>query len=197
MSKDERDELPGRDATARRGAAEGGGAVEKAAAEGGGAVANARPIQPDDLPQVWEMIGGLAEYERMTDILTGSRERLHRLLFEEPRAFFGQVAELPDGRLVGYALYHFTWSSFRTNQRMWLEDLFVRESARGSGAGDALMRAFVADALVHGCHRVDWHVLEWNPARGFYEALGARRSDDGMLQYGLDASGMKRLLDRA
>jgi GNAT superfamily N-acetyltransferase len=142
------------------------------------------------------MIGGLAEYERMTDILTGSRERLRALLFDPPRAFFGQVAELPDGRLVGYALYHFTWSSFRTNPRMWLEDLFVQESARGTGAGLAMMRAFATDALAHGCHRVDWHVLEWNPARGFYERLGARRTDEGMLQYGLDAEGMKRLLER-
>jgi GNAT superfamily N-acetyltransferase len=151
----------------------------------------------DDLPKVWEMIGGLAEYEQMTDILTGSRERLQALLFEEPRAFFGQVAELADGELVGYALYHFTYSSFRTNRRMWLEDLFVQERARGSGAGEALMRAFAADALARGCHRVDWHVLEWNPARGFYERLGARRSDDGMLQYGLDADAMKSLLERS
>jgi GNAT superfamily N-acetyltransferase len=168
----------------------------RGAAGGGGAVAKARPIQPEDLAVVWEMIRGLAEYERMTDILTGSRERLHGLLFSEPRAFFGQVAVLPDGRIVGYALYHFTWSSFRTNQRMWLEDLFVQEAARGTGAGEALMRAFAADALAHGCHRVDWHVLEWNPARGFYERLGAQRSDDGMLQYGLDAAGMKRLVER-
>jgi len=160
----------------------------------GAAVATARALQRADLPRVWEMIRGLAGYERMTDILTGSRDRLEALLFGEPRAFFGQVAELPGGRLVGYALYHFTWSSFRTNPRMWLEDLFVEESARGSGAGEALMRAFAADALARGCHRVDWHVLEWNPARGFYERLGARRSDDGMLQYGLDAAAMKRLL---
>ena len=168
----------------------------RGAAAGGAAVVSIRPVQPADLPHVWEMIGGLAEFERMTDILTGSRDRLHKLLFEEPRAFFGQVAEVPGGRLVGYALYHFTWSSFRTNQRMWLEDLFVQEAARGTGAGEALMRAFAADALARGCHRVDWHVLEWNPARAFYERLGARRSDDGMLQYGLDAAGMKRLLER-
>jgi GNAT superfamily N-acetyltransferase len=80
---------------------------------------------------------------------------------------------------------------------MWLEDLFVEETARGSGAGEKLLAAFVRDALARGCHRVDWHVLEWNPARAFYERMGARRSDDGMLQYGLDAAGMKRLLDRA
>ena len=187
-----------RDAGAKPGAGEGNaGALRGAARQGGGAVASARPIVPEDLPLVWEMIGGLAEYEHMTDILTGSRDRLHALLFDEPRAFFGQVAELPDGRLVGYALYHFTWSSFRTNARMWLEDLFVQETARGSGAGEALMRAFAADALARGCHRVDWHVLEWNPARTFYERLGARRSDDGMLQYGLDAAGMKRLLEQS
>jgi GNAT superfamily N-acetyltransferase len=186
----------GRDAALRGAARQGSeAALRGAAREGGEAVVKARPIRPEDLPRVWELIGGLAEYERMTDILTGSRERLHALLFEEPRAFFGQVAELPDGRLVGYALYHHTWSSFRTNPRMWLEDLFVHEAARGSGAGEALMRAFAADALARGCHRVDWHVLEWNPARGFYERLGARRSDDGMLQYGLDAAGMKRLLE--
>jgi len=178
-------------------ARERGAEAPRGASAGSGQVAaTARAIRPEDLPVVWEMIRGLAEYEHMTDILTGSRERLHALLFGEPRAFFGQVAVLPDGRIVGYALYHFTWSSFRTNPRMWLEDLFVEEAARGSGAGEALMRAFAADALAQGCHRVDWHVLEWNPARGFYERLGARRADDGMLQYGLDAAGMKRLVER-
>ena len=163
----------------------------------GGSVVTVRPIREADLPRVWEMVHGLAVFENMTDVLTGSRERLGTLLFAEPRAFFGQVAEKSDGRLVGYALYHFTYSSFRTNPRMWLEDLFVEESARGTGAGRALLRAFAADALAHGCHRVDWGVLEWNPARAFYEALGARPSDDGMLQYGLDAAGMKRLVEGA
>jgi GNAT superfamily N-acetyltransferase len=158
--------------------------------------ASVRPARPEDVAYVWEMIRGLAEYEQMTEILTGTRERLHQLLFGAPAALFGQVAERADGTLVGYALYHFTYSSFRTNPRMWLEDLFVEESARGSGAGEKLLAGFVRDALARGCHRVDWHVLEWNPARAFYERMGARRSDEGLLQYGLDAAGMKRLLDR-
>jgi GNAT superfamily N-acetyltransferase len=155
-----------------------------------------RPVAAADLARVWELVRGLAEFERMTDILTGSRERLAELLFGEPPAFFGLVAERADGRIVGYALYHFTYSSFRTNPRMWLEDLFVEEPARGSGAGDKLFQAFVADALSRGCHRVDWHVLEWNPARAFYERQGAHRTDDGMLQYGMDATLMRRVLER-
>ena len=165
-------------------------------AAGGREVLQIREVRPDDLGYVWEMIRGLAEYEKLTEILTGTRERLQALLFVDPPAIFGRVAERADGRLVGYALYHFTYSSFRTNPRMWLEDLFVEESARGTGAGEQLLAAFVADALARGCHRVDWHVLEWNPARAFYERLGARRSDDGMLQYGFDAQGMQRLLER-
>jgi len=155
-----------------------------------------RPVRPADLERVWEMLHGLAVYERLTDILTGTRERLGALLFGEHAPMFGRVAEHVDGRLVGYALYHFTWSSFRTNPRMWLEDLFVEESARGSGAGGKLFAAFVEDALARGCHRVDWGVLEWNPARAFYESRGAKRSEDGMLQYGLDTAGMRRLLGR-
>ena len=94
---------------------------------------------------------------------------------------------------MGYALYHFTFSSFRTNPRMWLEDLYVEAAARGTGAGRELMRAFVSDALAHGCHRVDWDVLEWNPARKFYESLGARPSEVDMIQYGLDEAGMRAL----
>lgn len=169
---------------------------EREAAAGGREAVTTRPVQPDDLEAVWAMIGGLAEYEQMTDILTGTRERLHALLFDGPPALFGRVAVRADGRLVGYALYHFTYSSFRTNPRMWLEDLFVEEAARGTGAGEQLLTSFVKDALERGCHRVDWHVLEWNPARAFYERLGARRSDDGMLQYGLDAQAMQRLLEQ-
>src|ERR1044072_2116486 len=39
------------------------------------------------------------------------------LLFDRPAALLGQVAERADGRLVGYALYHFTYSSFRTDRQ--------------------------------------------------------------------------------
>ncbi len=154
-----------------------------------------RRTREADLPRVWDMVHGLAVYEHMTDILTGTRERLHGMLFGERPVLWSHVAERDDGRLVGYTLYHFTYSSFRTNPRMWLEDLYVEETARGTGAGHGLLRAFVADALERGCHRVDWHVLEWNPARAFYESHGARRSDDGMLQYGLDATAMRTLVD--
>jgi GNAT superfamily N-acetyltransferase len=154
-----------------------------------------RPVRRADLPRVWQMVGELAVFEKLTALRTGSAARLGRALFSRPPALSGLVAE-SRGRLVGYALYHPTYSSFRTNPRLWLEDLYVSPDARRSGAGEALMRAFVIAAIERGCHRVDWEVLDWNPARGFYERLGATPADDGFLKYGLDATAMRRLLGR-
>jgi GNAT superfamily N-acetyltransferase len=154
-----------------------------------------RAIRRTDVSRVWEMVGELAVFEKLTGILTGSAARLRRALFSRPPALSGLVAER-NRRLVGYALFHPTYSSFRTNPRLWLEDLYVAPEARGSGAGEALMRGFVAAALEHGCHRVDWEVLDWNPARGFYERLGATPAADGFLKYGLDLGAMRRLLAR-
>jgi GNAT superfamily N-acetyltransferase len=154
-----------------------------------------RPIERGDLDRVWALIGELADFEDLRSILTGSQERLANALFREPPDLYGRVAVV-DGRIVGYALFHFTFSSFRTNRRMWLEDLYVEEAARGTGSGEALMRAFAQAALAAGCHRIDWDVLEWNPARAFYERMGAAPSAEGFLKYGMDADAMKRLLMR-
>jgi GNAT superfamily N-acetyltransferase len=156
--------------------------------------ATVRPIRREDLARVWEMVHGLAEFEKLEDILTGSAEALARALFESPPFLYGIVAE-HEGRLVGYALYHYTFSSFRTNPRMWLEDLYVEPEARGTGAGASLLRAFARDALARGCHRIDWHVLDWNPAREFYERMGAKPSTDGWTQFGMDAEAMRALLE--
>jgi GNAT superfamily N-acetyltransferase len=160
------------------------------------AAVSVRPIARADLPRVWEMVHGLARFEKLEDILTGSAEALARGLFEEPVRIEGLVAER-GGELVGYALFHYTYSSFRTNPRHWLEDLFVEESARGSGAGEALFAEFCRIALARGCHRVEWDVLDWNPARGFYRRMGAEPADEGWSRYALDAAGMRRVLDRA
>ena len=154
-----------------------------------------RAIRRTEVPRVWALIGELAEFEKLTDILTGSAEALERALFAEPPVLFGQVAER-DGRIVGYALFHFTFSSFRTNVRMWLEDLYVEPAARRSGAGEALLAALVRESLARGCHRVDWDVLEWNPARAFYERMGATPSAEGFLKYGMDAAAMRALTQK-
>ncbi|MCA9647432.1 MAG: GNAT family N-acetyltransferase, partial [Myxococcales bacterium] len=57
---------------------------------------------------------------------------------------------------------------------LYLEDLFVRESARKSGVGGALLVALARIAVERGYARMEWSVLDWNQlAIDFYKGLGA------------------------
>ena len=42
-----------------------------------------RPAEPQDLPRIWELMQALAEYERMSEVVTGTPEQLQRALFGE------------------------------------------------------------------------------------------------------------------
>jgi GNAT superfamily N-acetyltransferase len=133
-----------------------------------------RTATANDAPILWELLRELADYERLTDMVTGDSARLAAHLSGEawPR-IEGLVAEV-DGHAVGYALYFGEFSSFATTPTLWLEDLYVRESHRGSGLGHALMSALAREALARGCLRMEWAVLDWNePALAFYRRLGA------------------------
>jgi GNAT superfamily N-acetyltransferase len=59
----------------------------------------------------------------------------------------------------------------------WIEDVFVRESARGAGLGRALVEQAIERARQRGCMRIELDVDEGNaPARALYASLGF--SDD-------------------
>src|SRR5438552_242812 len=55
-------------------------------------------------------------------------------------AFAGLVAEL-DGEVVGYIFYHFGYDTDRAMRLMFGIDLYVHETKRRRGIGEALMRA--------------------------------------------------------
>jgi ribosomal protein S18 acetylase RimI-like enzyme len=55
----------------------------------------------------------------------------------------------------------------------WLEDLYVRDEARGAGLGRALVDKAVERARERGCRRMDLDVNEQNgEALAFYERMG-------------------------
>ena len=84
------------------------------------------------------------------------------------------VAEDAGARIVGYAIYFFTYSTFLARPSLYLEDLFVHPDARGRGVGERFMRALADEAERRGCGRFEWTVLDWNVnAQSFYKRLGA------------------------
>lgn len=144
-----------------------------------------RPPRRDEVGRLWELIRGLAVYERMMDRVSGSAEALAQALFAERPTVECLVAEQA-GELIGYALFYPTFSSFRAEPMMWLEDIFVEPRVRGHGAGKALFLEVARRAVERGCWRLDWYVLDWNePAIGFYERLGATRVAQEWHHYGL------------
>jgi GNAT superfamily N-acetyltransferase len=138
-----------------------------------------RPLQAADTARLLELIDGLADYEKLPRPDADARQRLAVDAVADPPRFRTLLAEVGDGLIVGYAIYFFTYSTFRARPSLYLEDIFVLPEQRGHGAGVALFRACAQAAVVLSCARMEWQVLSWNePSIEFYERLGARQLDD-------------------
>jgi GNAT superfamily N-acetyltransferase len=73
----------------------------------------------------------------------------------------------------GVVQLRYRWSVWTEAEDCWLEDLYVLDSARGTGMGRALVQASLDRARERGCRRVELDVNTGNPtARGLYESLG-------------------------
>ena len=132
-----------------------------------------RPAVPDDVPVIVSLIGGLADYERLTDECHADPAALHAHLFG-PRPYAEVLIAEVDAAPAGFALFFHNYSTFLTMPGIYLEDLFVSPPFRGLGVGKSLLSRLAAIAVERGCGRLEWSVLKWNaPAIGFYEKLGA------------------------
>lgn len=144
---------------------------------------------------ILRLIDGLAAYEKLPPPDAEGRARFLADLERDPPLFRTLIAEA-DGVAVGYTVTCVTYSTFRARPKLFLEDIFVVEEARRSGAGFALFRACVDEASQRGCSALQWEVLDWNKlALDFYDRLGGKPFD-GWLAYRLDREGMRLLLDR-
>ncbi len=132
-----------------------------------------RVAHPSDIPLILDFIKKLAEYEKLLHEVEASEDDIRRDLFgENPRAFC-DIAEV-EGRPVGFALWFYSYSTFRGRAGIYLEDLFVEPGARGEGAGKALLRRLAQRCVEADLGRLEWSVLDWNaPSIAFYDSLGA------------------------
>lgn len=132
-----------------------------------------QPVRPEDVPAVVSMVHELADYERAADECHLTVDDLHAALFGPSPALFGHVAHNSSGAPVGSMLWFLNFSTWTGRHGIYLEDLYVRPDARGDGVGAALLATLADICVQRGYSRLDWSVLEWNPAREFYHRLGA------------------------
>ena len=137
-----------------------------------------RPAVAADVPVLLELVHELAVYEREPDAVEATEPMLHAALFGPAPSAECHVAVL-DGEVVGFALWYVTFSTWKGLPGLWLEDLFVRPAARGTGLGKALLQELARVCVDRGYARFEWWVLDWNaPAIGFYRSLGAVPQDE-------------------
>lgn len=130
-----------------------------------------REATPNDISSIAELIRGLAEYEELAHEVVWDEASLSEGIFGEGSpVHVTLLIDEPSDTVAGFALWFQTFSTFRGDRGIWLEDLFVKPEHRGKGYGQALLK----DLRDRTNGRVEWMVLDWNdPSIRFYESLGA------------------------
>jgi GNAT superfamily N-acetyltransferase len=93
-------------------------------------------------------------------------------------ALFGHVAVDRADQPIGFALWFLNFSTWEGVHGIYLEDLYVRPAARGTGAGRLLLATLAAICVERGYRRLEWWMINWNPAARFYAAIGAAPMDE-------------------
>ena len=130
-----------------------------------------RSATVDDVDLLHRFSVELATYEDAPHAVTATRQTLARDGFGKDPQFAAVIAERA-GAPVGFALYTYNYSVWTAARGIFIEDIWVVPAERRGGVARALMAALARDCLAKGYKRIDLNVLDWNPARGFYERLG-------------------------
>jgi GNAT superfamily N-acetyltransferase len=146
---------------------------------------------PADVPTILQLIGELAEFERLLHEVVATEADVHDALFGA-RPVAEAVVARAAGEVAGFALFFHNYSTFRGRPGIYLEDLYVRPQYRGRGYGGALLKHLAGLAVQRRCARMEWAVLDWNErAIAFYESLGAKPVD-GWTVYRLTGEALQK-----
>ena len=151
-----------------------------------------RMATPGDVPEIFSMICELADYEKSAHEVHSNEELLHASLFAEEPAVWcsileegddtgdsvGDVGDAVGWHVAGFAIWFRNFFTWTAKHSIYLDDLYVRERYRGRGYGKALLSHLAQTCVERGYPRLDWWVLDWNPAVEFYRSIGAIGMDE-------------------
>lgn len=152
-----------------------------------------RKAKADDADDILRLIRELAIYEKAEHEVLATKETIIASLFSNEATAKTIICEDGQGRIIGYAIYFYNYSTWLAKKGLYLEDLYVAESERGSGVGKKLLTHLAKIAVSEGCGRFEWSVLNWNaPAIAFYESLGAKPQSEWTV-YRLTGEALQKL----
>lgn len=142
-----------------------------------------RKAAKKDINLLYELINGLANYEKRPNDMIGSIEMLNYWLFEKSVAT-ALIAENDNGENIGYAIYYPIFSSFSANVKVHLEDLFIKPNYRHQEYGEEFFFKIAKIIKDEGYIEIEWSCLDWNtPSIEFYKKIGALQ-EKGRVYFG-------------
>ncbi len=133
-----------------------------------------RKTSSSDAEIIFNLIKGIAEYEKMLNEVVNTPEMIKEWIFEKNTAetYIGEENGIP----VGFILFFQNYSTFVGRAGIYIEDLFVVKEKRGKGYGKLLLAFAAHTAKERNCGRMEWTCLNWNkPSLDFYKSIGAEK----------------------
>jgi GNAT superfamily N-acetyltransferase len=144
-----------------------------------------QPITEDQFERVLPLIAG---YQRFYGVRQPEDDRNRRFFrrFLAPSEDGLLLGAWDDDELVGFATLYWTFSSTHAAEIVLMNDLFVSETHRGRGIGQALIEESLKVARKRGTRHLEWMTAEDNlVAQRLYDRIGA--SKDTWIGYELMA----------
>ena len=144
-------------------------------------------IQPAQFEQLVLLIAEMAQALNMTGDLriigddrekaAVRQERMRAALFGPQPLFEALFLEI-NGEPAGFCTFHMSFSTYRGQAGLFLEDLYVCPPYRKGGYGQKLMAHLAQIARTRQCFRIVWNFpADDGAVRRFYTGLGAHEVD--------------------
>lgn len=132
----------------------------------------------EDAPILLDLINKKADFDRsmrgFEGEITTSVERIQKTFFN-PEPFAHAIILELSGEPIGFAIFHYRYSSFSGLPSVWLDDLLVLNTERSKGHGRKVMTFLKELAQEKGVSHISWTASPINNrAHQFYLNLGAK-----------------------
>jgi GNAT superfamily N-acetyltransferase len=133
-------------------------------------------VGADQLDELLPLMRGYCDFYNVKpsdeDLLSMSRA----LIADPEREGVQFLARDGDGRAIGFATLFWMWSTSDAARLGVMNDLFVAEGDRGSGAAEALIAACREECARRGAKRLSWQTAPDNArAQAVYDRVGGKR----------------------
>jgi len=134
-----------------------------------------RFAEEKDLTSIIELCKAHAQYERSSFKEENKKELLSKHILNPDSNIKCLIAE-SDTEIIGYATFFKQFSTWDVGYYIYVDCLFLKDSARGKGTGKQIMELIRAFSKEEGCSVIQWQTPDFNTrAIKFYSQLGAER----------------------